>query len=72
MAASVRGGVVDCYRLVVSPERKKCVQLIDMVDPESVRKDTEFASMIESDVPIVVQHTRLNSRHAENALSSSL
>jgi hypothetical protein len=28
--------------------------------------------MIESDVPIVVQHTRLDSRQAENALLSTI
>ena len=28
--------------------------------------------MIESDVPIVVQHTRLDSRQAENALFSTV
>ena len=34
--------------------------------------DTDFASRIESDVPIVVQHTRLDSRQAENALLSTI
>ncbi len=31
-----------------------------------------YASGITSDVPIVVQHTRLDSRQAENALLSTL
>lgn len=35
--------------------------------------NTDFASPIESDVPIVVQHTkRLDSRQAENALPSTI
>ena len=33
---------------------------------------TDYASVIESDVPIVVQHTRLDSRQAENALLSTI
>ena len=33
---------------------------------------TPYASVIESDVPIVVQHTRLDSRQAENALLSTI
>lgn len=33
---------------------------------------TDFASVIRSDVPIVVQHTRLDSRQAENALLSTV
>jgi hypothetical protein len=32
------------------------------------RPDTPYSSLIESDLPIVVQHTRLDSRQAENAL----
>ena len=31
-----------------------------------------YASVIESDVPIVVQHTRLDSRQAENALMTTI
>ena len=35
-------------------------------------RDTDYASVIESDVPIVVQHTRLDSRQAENALITTI
>ena len=34
--------------------------------------DADYASVIESDVPIVVQHTRLDSRQAENALMTTV
>jgi hypothetical protein len=44
----------------------------DLDDPEPVPRDTDYASVIESDVPIVVQHTRLDSRQAENALLSTI
>ena len=37
-----------------------------------IPKDTDYASVIESDVPIVVQHTRLDSRQAELALISTV
>jgi hypothetical protein len=40
--------------------------------PEPSPVDTDYASAIESDVPIVVQHTRLDSRQAENALLSTI
>ena len=33
---------------------------------------TPYASVIELDVPIVVQHTRLDSRQAENAFLSTI
>jgi hypothetical protein len=48
------------------------VRFNDLDDPEPIPKDTDFASFIESDVPIVVQHTRLDSRQAENALMSTM
>ena len=44
----------------------------DLRDPEPVPLATDYASVIESDVPIVVQHTRLDSRQAENALLSTV
>ena len=35
-------------------------------------RDTAYSSVFESDVPIVVQHTRLDSRHAEVSLLSTI
>ena len=35
-------------------------------------RDTDYASVLSSDVPVVVQHTRLDSRQAENALLSTM
>ena len=35
-------------------------------------RDTDYACLIESDVAIVVQHTRLDSRHPNIALMSTL
>ena len=42
-----------------------------LVDPP-VPHDVEYASLIESDEPVVVQHTRLDSRQAANALLSTI
>jgi hypothetical protein len=44
----------------------------DFRDPEKIPVDTDFASVITSDVPIVVQHTRLDSRQEALALLSSI
>ena len=60
------------YRFTVGAKRTKHVRFNDLTDPEPVPKGTDFASVIESDVPIVVQHTRLDSRQAENALMSTI
>lgn len=60
------------YRFTVHARRTLHVRFNDLIDPEPVPKGTDFASVIESDVPIVVQHTRLDSRQAENALLSTI
>ena len=60
------------YRVSVPARRVKHVRFNDLADPESVPRDTDYASLIESDVPIIVQHTRLDSRQAENALLSTM
>jgi hypothetical protein len=60
------------YLLTVAARRTKHVRFNDLSDPEQIPTETDFASVIESDVPIVVQHTRLDSRQAENALLSTI
>ena len=60
------------YLLVVPARRTKHIRFNDLNDPEPIPRDTDYASLIESDVPIVVQHTRLDSRQAENALLSTI
>jgi hypothetical protein len=44
----------------------------DLNDPAPIPRDTDYASVFESDVPIVVQHTRLDSRRAEVSLMSTI
>jgi len=63
---------VGPYRIVVPARRTRHVRFNDLKDPEPIPRDTDYASVIESDVPIVVQHTRLDSRQAENALLSTI
>jgi hypothetical protein len=63
---------VGPYRFTVGARRTSHLRFNDMDDPEPIPKGTDFASLIESDVPIVVQHTRLDSRQSENALLSTV
>ena len=60
------------YRVSVAPQRTRHVRFDELTDPEPIPKATDFASVLISDVPIVVQHTRLDSRQAENALLSTI
>ena len=63
---------VGPYRVVVPAERTKHVRFNNLSDPAPIPVDRDVSSLIESDVPIVVQHTRLDSRQAENALLSTI
>lgn len=60
------------YRLTVGARRTLHVRFNELKEPEPIPFDTDFASVIESDQPIVVQHTRLDSRQAELALLSTM
>jgi hypothetical protein len=60
------------YLLIVPARRTQHVRFDDLRDPEPIPRATDFASVIDSDVPIVVQHTRLDSRQAANALMSTI
>ena len=62
---------VGPYRMKVPARRTLHLRLNDLDDPP-VPRDTEYAASVESDVPIVVQHTRLDTRQAELALLSTI
>ncbi len=63
---------VGPYQFTVAARRTKHVRFNDLEVPEQIPRDTDYSSLIESDVPVVVQHTRLDSRQAENALMSTI
>jgi hypothetical protein len=65
-------GPAGPFRVTVPPRRTLHLRFNELEDPERLPKDTDFASLIESDVPIVVQHTRLDARPARIALLSTL
>jgi len=60
------------YKLEVGAQRTKHVRLNSLQEPEPVPRATDFAWALEADVPIVVQHTRLDSRQAANALMTAV
>ncbi len=63
---------VGPYIIPLPARRTKHVRFNELEEPEPVPRATDYASVIESDVPIVVQHSRLDSRQAENALLSTI
>jgi hypothetical protein len=63
---------VGPYSVTVPARRTKHLRFNDLQDPEPIPRAKDYASVIESDVPIVVQHTRLDSRQDANALLSTI
>ncbi len=63
---------VGPYKLTVPARRTLHQRFNNLKDPEPIPIGTNYASTITSDVPIVVQHTRLDSRQSENALITTI
>jgi hypothetical protein len=63
---------VGPYKISIGARRTKHIRFNDLTEPEPIPRGTDYASIIESDVPIVVQHTRLDSRQAANALMTTI
>ena len=60
------------YQVTVPARRTKHFRFNDFSLPEKIPLATTYASLFESDVPVVIQHTRLDSRQAENALMTTI
>jgi hypothetical protein len=60
------------YRVEVGARRTLHLRFNDLLEPEPVPRDTPYACVIRSDVPVVVQHTRLDSRDPHIALLSTI
>jgi hypothetical protein len=60
------------YRITVAARRTLHLRFNDLDDPQPIPRDTDYASVFESDEPIIVQHTRLDSRRAEVSLLSTI
>ena len=60
------------FQMSVAPRRTKHFRFNELTDPESLPLGQEYASVFTSSVPVVIQHTRLDSRQAENALMTTI
>jgi hypothetical protein len=63
---------VGPYVFTVGAKRTRHLRFNEFKDPEPIPANTDFSSVIVSSAPIVVQHTRLDSRQAELALLSTM
>ena len=63
---------VGPYRLAIPPRRVRCVRVNDLIDPEALPLETNYAAVVRSAIPIVLQVARYDTRRAANAMSWSL
>ena len=63
---------VGPYRFTVDATRTRHLRFNDFSDPERIPEGTDFCSVITADVPVVVQHTRLDTRQPALALLSTM
>ena len=63
---------VGPYQVIVPAMRTLHLRFNDLEDPEPIPRDTPYAAVIESDEPIVVQHTRMDTRQAALGLASTV
>jgi len=60
------------YVFIVEGQRTRHLRFNDFTRPEPIPTGTDYASVIASNVPIVVQHTRLDTRQPALALMSTM
>jgi len=63
---------VGPYQVKVPARRTLHLRFNELKDPEPIPTGSDFASTFESNVPVVIQHTRLDSRQAENAIMTTM
>jgi hypothetical protein len=63
---------VGPYRVTVGARRTLHVRFDELIRPQPLPRAIDYATVIESDVPIVVQHTRLETEGAQSALMTTM
>jgi hypothetical protein len=63
---------VGPYPLTVGGRRVLHVRFNDLINPEAIPMDADYAALVESDAPVVAQHVRLDSRRPEDSLFGSI
>ncbi len=53
---------VGPYHLIIKPRRLRTIRFNDLIDPLPIPLDEDFAALIRSSQPIVVQCSRFNSK----------
>ncbi len=60
------------YKISVPARRTLHLRFNDLKEPAVVPLGTDYSSVFTSNIPVVIQHTRLDSRQPANALLSTI
>lgn len=60
------------YPITVKARRTLHLRFDDLREPEPIPRNTDYASVFVSDLPVVIQHTRLDARPGERTLITTL
>lgn len=63
---------VGPFRVTVPARRTFHLRFNELRDPMEIPRGADYSSVIESDVPIVVQHTRLDTTENQKSLLSTI
>jgi hypothetical protein len=63
---------VGPYKLVVKARRTRRVRINDLIFPEAVPLEVDYAALIEADNPVIVQFTRVDTGHAETSWAGGI
>jgi hypothetical protein len=63
---------VGPYKIIVKAQRLRSVRFNDLIDPEAVVLDIDYACIVVSNVPIIVQFTRQDTSRSKSALCTTM
>ena len=63
---------VGPYKITIPARRVRKVRCNDLIDPEAPPLNTDYAAVIRSDVPVILQFSRLDSQQTENAIMGTI
>jgi hypothetical protein len=63
---------VGPYEIIVPARRVFSFRLNDLIDPAAIPLDTDYAMLLESDVPVVIQLVHQDTRQSENSTYTTM
>lgn len=63
---------VDPYEVAIKPGRLRKIRINDLIDPVAVKLERNYGCYIRSNVPVVIQFSRMNTGQEANAIMGTL